>query len=131
MVPPTLGASVLSYAYGVPRQTNTYVEFLKLEDLSRAETGALVGELRYQDAEFSEFEHTGTFPEDRSKLEPSLGIEDAVAELRRAQAEGRLRIEWKRGWLYFFYGPLAEVDMCEFLHRVPRKGGPRPRSSHY
>jgi len=131
VVPPTLGASVLSYAYSVSRQTNTYVEFLKLEDLSRPETGALVEELRYQDAEFSEFERTGTFPEDRSKLEPSLGIEDALAELRRAQTEGRLRIEWKRGWLYFFYGPFAEVDMREFLHRVPRKGGPRPRSSHY
>jgi hypothetical protein len=63
-----------------------------------------------------------------------MSAEDAVAELRRAERERRLLIEWMGGWLYFFYGPphsndvdadFAGIDAREFLTRLPRPKGRR------
>lgn len=125
----------------MPLKNRTGVEVLKLKDLASAEIDELVYELRYQDAELAEYDRTMTEEEEQSReplspeleLTVSMSIEDALAELRQAEREDRLLIEWKRGWLYFFYGlPIddpdgecADDDMREFLTRVPR-----PKARH-
>ncbi len=121
----------------MPRESNTYIEYLKLEDLNSAEVQGLIESLRQQDAEFAYMDEHGDFPEEPDRLEITLSAEDALTELRRAEKERRLRVEWKRGWLYFFYSPpISNPDgevtddlldaFCNFVHRTPRKGGPTP-----
>lgn len=129
----------------MPLKNRDGVEVLKLKDLTGAEIDEAVYELRYQAAELAEYDRVGTGGTaltdkakeraarppvlcERPELPLTMSVEDAAAELHRAESEGRLLIEWKLGWLYFFYSPFirdtddefADSDMREFLTRMPR-----------
>lgn len=120
----------------MPLKNRADVEVLKLKDLSSAEIDELAYELRYQNAEFAEYDRAMVEGEElpREPLSPkrelalTMSVEQALEELGQAEREDRLLIEWKRGWLYYFYcppindlnGDFARVDMREFLTRTSR-----------
>lgn len=134
------------------RQTATLVQYLKLEDLARPELDELIEALRYHDAEIdaidrSALDERAALVLDRDKLTLKMSEAEAQAQVRLAEREKRLRIEWKRGWIYFFLDPYTLKqsrdaakavgipydmgDMAHFLTKVPRKGGPvRTRGQH-
>lgn len=132
----------------MPRQATTLIEYLTLNDLSRAEKDTLIEAVRYHDAELAEFDRRiaagkSDLRIDWDDLSPTITVAEAGAQLALAEEEKRLRIEWKRGWLYFFFDAhpkeesqrtaktiyaydVSRLDDAQFLTKVPRKGGPQP-----